>query len=68
MRSVKVGCINRDDGFEADKDYAHDFLRLLDDKNDEFVIMIYYGMSITKKRPGNIVCYPIEMLKKRFGT
>lgn len=64
IRSVKVGCISTDEAFEADKDYAADFFRMLDDKKDEFVIRIYYGMSVTHKKMGNVICYPVKKLIK----
>ncbi len=64
VRSVKVGCIPRDDAFEIEKEESDDFFRLLDNKKEEFLIRIFYGMSIGGKNTSNIICYPIKSLKK----
>ncbi len=68
VRSVKVGCIPRDGAFECEKEDQKDFFRLLDTNKEEFLIRIFYGMSISRKKYGNIVCYPIKMFREKFKS
>ena len=66
VRSVRVGCIPRDDAFEVSKENQKDFFRLLDANKEEFLINVFYGISFSRDKKDSIVCYPRKMFTDRF--
>jgi len=65
IRSVKIGCIPRDDAFKVGKERAEDFMRIMSHKKEEFLVYIYYGMSIFDGEKSNVVIYPRKMLTSK---
>ena len=66
VRSIKTGYLPRNDAIKVAAEDEEDFLRLLSNKKEEFLVRIFYGMSISGEKIGTTV-YPIKFFTKNIS-